>query len=215
MIDVLNSNEIYVSDRLSTILRESHLGSVNSGWWTDLKTGDSIIGKKNMGEMLMLIVSELCEACEAGFDDKLPQYPTYLVELADVVIRCGDTAYGMGVDIEPALIAVLLYEKSSMTMPVENPFNVSVLGMIRMVSEGMEAHRKKNRPDGNLFHLVNPPVSGLGASLARVVLSCFVIANSFRRDDLETIIAEKLAYNSKRPDHKIENRKSDDSGKLY
>jgi hypothetical protein len=36
-----------------------------SGWWTDVKTGESLIGKRNVGELLCLVHSEISEAMEA------------------------------------------------------------------------------------------------------------------------------------------------------
>mgnify|MGYP006349668133 FL=1 len=68
-----------------------------SGWWTNIETGESLESKKgeppkrNVPEMLMLVVSEVVEGLEGHrknlMDDKLPHRPMLEVELADAVIR--------------------------------------------------------------------------------------------------------------------------------
>lgn len=64
----------------------------NDKWWVDLETGEPI--KRNVGELLMLVTSELAEALEGDrkglMDDKLPQYPMFQVELIDACIRLFD-----------------------------------------------------------------------------------------------------------------------------
>lgn len=80
-------------------------------WWTDLKTGEK--KERNVGETLMLIVSELSEAMEGhrkGLpDDKLSHRPMIEVELADALIRIFDMAGGLGMDLGGAFSEKLLY----------------------------------------------------------------------------------------------------------
>lgn len=72
-------------------------------WWTDLETGAYPI-KRNTGEMLMLMVSELAEALEGDrkglMDDKLRQFPMLEVELVDCLIRIFDFAGAKGIDLQ-------------------------------------------------------------------------------------------------------------------
>lgn len=88
----------------------------NSKWWLDINTGKKL-EHRNVGELLMLMVSELAEAGEdspqyfvilmqmvshlarameghrkAKMDDKLPQYPMFAVELVDAMVRLLDVA---------------------------------------------------------------------------------------------------------------------------
>ena len=76
---------------LSRLADEIHADNMKAGWWTDPNTGEDLHGKRNVPEMLMLIVSEVSEAMEAYrkslMDDKLPHRPGLRVELADAVIR--------------------------------------------------------------------------------------------------------------------------------
>ena len=69
-----------------------------AGWWHDLETGAP--KDRNTGELLMLAVSELSEAMEGDRkglkDDKLPQYPMFVVELVDALVRIFDIAGGKG-----------------------------------------------------------------------------------------------------------------------
>lgn len=73
----------------------------NKNWWIDLDTGEPL--KRNMGELLMLCVSELSEAMEGHrknlMDDKLPHRKMIEVELADALIRILDIASGFHMDL--------------------------------------------------------------------------------------------------------------------
>lgn len=75
------------------------------------------------------------------------------------------------------------------------------------VSEGLEGHRKDLMDD----HL--PHRKMLEVELADAVIRIFDLAGGLKMD-LGGAIAEKLAYNAKRPDHKPENR-AKEGGKSY
>jgi NTP pyrophosphatase (non-canonical NTP hydrolase) len=78
----------------------------NEKWWTDLHTGEPI--QCNVGELLMLIVSEVAEGMEGHrkslMDDKLPHRPMLEVEMADAVIRIFDLCEGLGLDLAGAML---------------------------------------------------------------------------------------------------------------
>ena len=98
--------------------------AVKSGWWTDLKTGESLVGKRNVGEMLCLVHSEISEAMEGHrknlMDDKLPHRKMVEVELADAVIRIMDLAGGLGLDVGAAMAEKLEYNQSRQDHKLEN-----------------------------------------------------------------------------------------------
>jgi NTP pyrophosphatase (non-canonical NTP hydrolase) len=83
----------------------------NQKWWTDLHTGEPM--KRNVGELLCLVHSEISEAMEGHRknlqDDKLPHRKMFEVELADAVIRIFDIAAGMGLDLEGAYQEKMAY----------------------------------------------------------------------------------------------------------
>jgi hypothetical protein len=90
-----------------------HGAASRNGWWTDLKTGESLKGKRNVGEMLCLVHSEISEALEGHrkdkMDDHLPHRKSMEVELADAVIRIADLGAALGLDVGSALAEKLAY----------------------------------------------------------------------------------------------------------
>lgn len=81
-------------------------------------------GKRNVGELLCLIHSEISEAMEGARkglkDDKLPHRPMVEVELADAVIRIFDMAGGMGYDVAGAISEKLDYNANRADHKREN-----------------------------------------------------------------------------------------------
>ena len=78
--------------------------AANIKWWQDMETGQPI--KRNKGELLALIHSEISECLEGErkdlMDDKLPHRKMAEVELADALIRILDYAAGFGYDLQGA-----------------------------------------------------------------------------------------------------------------
>jgi NTP pyrophosphatase (non-canonical NTP hydrolase) len=96
--------------------------SKNAGWHTDLTTGEP--PKRNLGEMLMLMNSELVEAFEGErknlMDDKLPHRKMAEVELADCLIRIFDYAGMRGYDLSSAITEKLEYNLNREDHKIEN-----------------------------------------------------------------------------------------------
>mgnify|MGYP003405253947 CR=1 FL=1 len=109
---------------VETMCNTCHQAALNGGWWNDLVTGEDMRGKRNVGELLMLIVSEVAEAMEGDrkklVDDKLPHRPMVEVELADAMIRIADMAGGMGYDLAGALVEKLEYNRTRADHKIEN-----------------------------------------------------------------------------------------------
>jgi len=102
------------AEAMNILVRDCHLANVKAGWWTNMKTGEKL--QRNVGEMLMLIVSEVSEAMEGDrkdlMDDKLPHRKMLEVELADAVIRICDLAGAKGFDLGGALAEKMAYNAS-------------------------------------------------------------------------------------------------------
>lgn len=79
--------------------------AANAKWWVSIEDGVTPL-KRNKGELLMLVVSEVAEAMEGErkdlMDDKLPHRKMAEVELADAIIRIFDYAGAFGYDLEGA-----------------------------------------------------------------------------------------------------------------
>ncbi len=91
-----------------------HDTACTAGWYINLETGQPI--KRNFGEVIALMHSELSEALEADrkgtMDDKLPYRPGVEVEFADCIIRILDTAAVEGLDVAGALIEKNRYNRT-------------------------------------------------------------------------------------------------------
>lgn len=85
----------------------------NKKWWEDPATGEPI--DRNVGELLMLCVSELAEAMEGHrkdlMDTHLPHRKMFEVEIVDTLIRLFDLAGGMGLDLDRAFWEKMDYNR--------------------------------------------------------------------------------------------------------
>lgn len=91
----------------------AHKTATDAGWYRDRETGEPI--KRNFGEVVALMHSELSEALEADrknlMDDHLPHRDGRAVEFADCIIRILDTAEAEGLDVAGALIEKNRYNR--------------------------------------------------------------------------------------------------------
>jgi len=98
--------------------------AVRSGWWTNKDGSPKTTDQVNVGEKLMLIVSEVSEAMEGArkdlMDDKLPDRKMIEVELADALIRIGDLAGFLGLDLAGATAEKLAYNQQRADHKPEN-----------------------------------------------------------------------------------------------
>lgn len=96
---------------LNDYAAECHRNNIK--WWQDLDTGEPL--KRNKGELLALIHSEISECLEGErkdlMDDKLPHRKMAEVELADTLIRIFDYAGAFGYDLEGAYQEKTEYNK--------------------------------------------------------------------------------------------------------
>lgn len=105
---------------ITELCKKAHENAVNKGFYDD--------GEKNIGELLMLVVSELGEALEADrknnycTDDVIVSHSnnyfevnikdSFQDELADAVIRIADMAAYMAIDLEAHIIAKMRYNET-------------------------------------------------------------------------------------------------------
>lgn len=141
----------YIAAFLNALAEEIHGRNVRAGWWTDIETGENILQTRNVGEMLMLTVTEISEAMEADrkklMDDKLPHRPGLIVELADAVIRILDLA-GSRMAIERAEVARIEATNGCRSAHDLNPFGTILVEKLEF-NANREDHKIENRRGPN------------------------------------------------------------------
>lgn len=200
--------QINIAEMINKDLKVCHEAAVNGGWWNDLTTGESMIGKRDYIQLCALIMTETSEAYEGGVqpDDKLPHRMAFEVELADALIRAGDTSFGCGLDLLPYFKE--LDEKDDLIdvmygnfMPKHcNPNSLAdravAVGVINLhICKSIEGYRKRDEEKQKRH-------------MAMAIGAIMYISVSFGIDTRSAMV-EKLAYNAQREDHKVENRRKE------
>lgn len=118
----VGSQEFLIDGGQTALNRLAHVcHEANISWWTDIETGN--LKDRNVGELLMLCVSELSEAMEGDRkslpDDKLPHRSMFEVELADCLIRIFDLAGAKGLDLGGAFVEKMAYNATRADHKIE------------------------------------------------------------------------------------------------
>jgi len=190
-----------------SLSQNMHMLNVNSGWWHDPHTGNR--KDRNFGELLVLTHSELSEAWLAldsvAPDDHLPQYPGFLVELGDTLIREFDW---LGAGEIPAHESMVSFHAIGAQVRADidgDGFGAGglfyrFLQAQYRVSAVMEASRKTAT-------LACRPVADPAAKLILQVIGMAAEYDHAGLDMLAAAFRDKLTYNQTRQDHKPEVRR--------
>lgn len=114
-----------MKEALNNFRDKCYDASATAGWWTDLSTGQPIqMTKTLVSEKLMLIVTEIAEAMEGNRKDCMDTHLTNRkmieVELADAMIRIGDLAGKLNLDIGGAIEEKMQYNANRADHKIEN-----------------------------------------------------------------------------------------------
>jgi len=217
---------LYQIENFNEFRDACHTASVDAGWWKTSQRYDWSNDGRNsdpdrltVPTKLCLIHSEISEAYDGymtgAMDEHLPEYPNAVVEFGDVLIRIGDLAGYLNINLGSAIMLVL--QADHLETYIGNggygdswaTIHVAFNRLQYWTSAAMESHRKGNRPDSSI-----PALSGIAANLARVVILCDMIARK-NRWNLPEVCQAKMAFNAIRPDHKLEARAIIDGGKAF
>jgi len=170
----------------------------NIKWWQDPATGLPI--KRNRGELLALVHSEISEAYEGEsrwlMDDKLPHRLMGEVELVDAAIRILDYARGFYHDIGAAARKVGIGEFIDLNHFHKCCHRIGGFGLLTIhskVSIVLELERKSK------------PSSEVADALVECLVHIFTYARACCYD-MQGAFDEKMAFNAQREDHKHEAR---------
>lgn len=96
-----------------TLQQEIH--KANRHWWTDTNGQDIRDNPLNFSNKLLLVVTEVAEACEAdrtnSMDKHLPHRHGREVEIADAILRLFDLGAGYGMDLAGAIVEKMEFNK--------------------------------------------------------------------------------------------------------
>lgn len=122
---ILTDDELLVIRGLRAAQRLAHKTAKDSGWYTDVQTGET--KERNFGEVVALMHSELSEALEADrkdlTDEKLPHRHGVEVEFTDCLIRILDTAESLGYDMGATFVEKNRYNQTRSDHKIENRSN--------------------------------------------------------------------------------------------
>lgn len=165
---------------------------LNYQWWHD-QNGNKLDRNRNC--LLMLVVTELAEACEGIRkdlnDDHLPQYKMATVELGDARIRLLDYSGGYNIEI-----------------PDHSHYN----SFIDELDDDIESQAE------GLMYIVTG-ISDIcygdeeGYNIRYVLNSIAKYSERFNHD-IDNAERDKLIYNKTRLDHRIENRMKENGKKI-
>ncbi len=108
----------------SAALLQSEIHAVNNHWWTDNNGLDIRLNPLTFSNKLLLVVTEIAEACEADRTDSMDKHLPHIhgrdVELADAILRIFDLAAGYNIDLATAIVEKMQYNAIRADHKIEN-----------------------------------------------------------------------------------------------
>lgn len=223
----------YTLENFNAFRDACHTASRDAGWWKGSRRYGgpnhgqlSVTGAYNLDALtiptkLCLVHSEISEMYEGymsgAMDEHLPHLPNAAVEGGDTLIRIGDTAGYLEIDMNAAIMMVLQADH----------IEITPLGFVHWIADESDVFRRaRTGPEGwfALLHYwssgamegfrknapdkIIPSMRAMDANLARIVILVDLIAR--KNDwDLPAVCEAKMAYNAVRPDHKAEARNAE------
>lgn len=192
-----------------------HSTSHACGWWSKAERYNSPVhtevdrDRLNIPTKIALIHTEIREAHDFYLsgenDDHFPHLPGAPVELGDTVIRVGDTAGYLAIDMDAAIAevsgefqlssfssAILWSKEGDKELRTALHGFSSFLFLHNFAADATEAFRRSKHEE-------------FARSLARIIVLCDLICER-NNWQLLSIAREKVAYNAIRADHKSEAR---------
>lgn len=184
---------------LAAIVDVCHGDAYKVGWWSNPETGEPL--GIDPDKQVCLLHSELSEATEALRksldDDKLPHRAGFEVEIADFAIRLFNligyvTVINQDISLEDIAGNAWAIAKVGHDFTVEDPLRALSL-LHRQTSSIWDALDDNDDPGAVIFTFA-AALCGLSKLSKDVSI------------DLSGAMAEKVAFNRTRSDHKVENR---------
>lgn len=190
----MNNTQLFPLTTVIELTGKIH--AVNLRWWHDPITKQPL--ERNPGEVLMLVITELAEACEGArkdlMDDHLPHRKMEEVEMADAMIRLLDYAAHVFTteDLPKFLEAISVKAQRLATLPMPDNKGEALLHICLATGTVFAMLRQQNGKEF-IHHLSN--------AIGMIAIYCHT-----HKYDLWATVAEKNEYNSKRLDHTDEAR---------
>ncbi len=185
VFDLLQRFEISLCAEIKTMQTHINLNELaqrvhaaNQKWWHSPQTGERL--NRNIGEMLMLSITELAEACEGErknlMDDKIKHRKMAEVEMADAFIRLLDFSAGTNITLRH-------YESNSLDLPDNKAHALLVI-------------------TGSIVRSYASPTY---VSEAIAFIQIYCMKHSY---DLMGAFEDKMVFNATREDHTHEARRA-------